>query len=95
MEFRRDYRVEAPIGRGGFSTVHLCQHKGSLKQYAVKIIEKRLIKEDWRIQNQILKEVEIHRELHHDNIVPLKEVYESESRVYLVMKVLVGGSLVN
>ena len=31
MEFRRDYRVEAPIGRGGFSTVHLCQQKGTLK----------------------------------------------------------------
>ena len=42
-----------------------------------------------------MKEVEIHRQLHHSNIVPLREVYESEERVYLVMKVLVGGSLVN
>ena len=41
----------------------------------------------------LINEVEILRNLNHENVVKLFEVYESENNLYLVMGIEQGGSL--
>ena len=73
--------------------MYSCVQKQNKKQYAVKVIDKRLIDKDWRNLHSIIKEVDILRDLSHPNIIPLYEVYESERHIYLVMKYVDGGQL--
>ena len=45
------------------------------------------------IQNEIQKEIEILRDLNHQYIIKLHEVYEDDNYVYLVMDYLQGSDL--
>jgi hypothetical protein len=90
-DIEQDYSIEEQIGSGGFSTVHIARRKSDGKRFAVKIIDTKLIKKDKRHCRVMNDEVDIHRRLRHVNIVPLKGVYESANRVYLVMKLVNAG----
>ena len=61
--------------------------------YAIKIIDKALGDSDSRILHSTLREINILRHVFHPNIVQLKEVYESQKHLYLVMQLVQGGTL--
>ncbi|XP_053576071.1 ribosomal protein S6 kinase alpha-5 [Bombina bombina] len=78
---------EAALGCGSFSICRKCQHRQTRKEYAVKIISKRM-------------EVNTQREVAalklcqgHPNIVNLHEVLHDQYHSYLVMELLSGGEL--
>ncbi|XP_007442631.1 ribosomal protein S6 kinase alpha-5 [Python bivittatus] len=78
---------EKPLGEGSFSICRKCLHKKSRREYAVKIISKRL-------------EVNTQREITalklcegHPNVVKLHEIYHDQLHTFLVMELLKGGEL--
>ncbi|XP_071444255.1 ribosomal protein S6 kinase alpha-2 isoform X2 [Hetaerina americana] len=82
-----EYELRGEIGRGSFSVVRLCVHRITKTEYAVKVIDKAK-------RGDCQEEVEILlRYGHHPNIATLRDVYEDERHMYLVMELLRGGEL--
>lgn len=86
--FQDDYQLGRELGRGTFSVCHLCEHRATRKQYAVKIISKA--ERDCREEVEILL-----RYGNHPNIVTLYGVHEDYTCIYLVMELLKGGELLD
>lgn len=86
--FQDDYQLGRELGRGTFSVCHLCEHRATRKQYAVKIISKA--ERDCREEVEILL-----RYGNHPNIVTLYSVHEDYNCIYLVMELLKGGELLD
>ena len=68
--------------------VKRCRHKVTGVEYAAKFIRKKRSRASRRgvLREDIEREVAILREIDHDNIVKLFEVYESKTEVILVME---------
>ncbi|XP_077283659.1 ribosomal protein S6 kinase alpha-5-like [Arctopsyche grandis] len=75
------------LGDGSFSVCRKCVHKVTRKQYAVKIISRKI---DCSQEVSLLKKSQ-----NHPNIVTLHEVYEDELYTYIVMELLSGGELLS
>lgn len=83
-----EYELKEDIGVGAYSICKRCVHKATRQEYAVKIVEKT--KRDCQEEVEILL-----RYGRHPNIVSLRDVYEDEKHVYLVMELLRGGELLD
>jgi len=64
--------------------------KADGEKFAVKIIEKSLIKEDIKL---LKREIEIMKQVEHKNILKLEEIFEDDARVYIVMELVNGSEL--
>jgi 5'-AMP-activated protein kinase catalytic alpha subunit len=80
------------LGRGCSSDVMLAEHCGEQKYYAVKVMQKKWIKEH-SMQVPVWKEVNIQSSLKHQNVVELKEVMSSEGHLFLVLERVQGQEL--
>lgn len=47
------------------------------------------------VKESLINEIEVMRDLQHENIMRLEEVHESQNSIYLVMELLEGGELFN
>lgn len=83
-----EYELQREIGRGSYAVCRLCVHRATRTEYAVKIIDKA--KRDCQEEVEILL-----RYGHHPNIVTLRDVYEDDRFVYLVMELMKGGELLD
>ncbi|RZF32667.1 hypothetical protein LSTR_LSTR004095 [Laodelphax striatellus] len=83
-----EYELREEIGRGSYSVCRLCLHRSTKMEYAVKVIDKS--KRDCQEEVDILL-----RYGHHSNIVTLRDVYEDDRHVYLVMELMRGGELLD
>ncbi|EFA78100.1 putative protein serine/threonine kinase [Heterostelium album PN500] len=89
-----NYTLLDKIGSGTFSDVHLCRHKETDKQYAIKIIDKSLVQMiASHTDLDISTEVNILSTLSHPHVIKLVEHFESEMNYYIVMEYLSGGEL--
>jgi len=82
------YNIGQKIGKGAFSTVYEAVERTSKQSVAVKAINKRYIK-----TKLLEREIAIMTKLHHSNILHCKEVFETESFIYLVLELVKGGEL--
>ncbi|KAF2070104.1 hypothetical protein CYY_008578 [Polysphondylium violaceum] len=82
------YDMGNQIGTGKFSVVKLATEKSTGKKVAIKIMKKSVVE-----QQSIIKEVEIMSEVKHQNVIGLKEVFETESEILLVLELVTGGEL--
>ena len=93
-----EYDIGRKLGAGNFAVVQgsvkLHAHSGDWKRVtvAIKVVKKPSRGEALRVQT-LRAEVEILRSINHPNIVRLFEVYESPSRIYIVMELFTGGEL--
>jgi len=85
-----DYDVKELIGSGNFSKVYLGVEKKTSEKFAIKMIDKKLV-ENTRLEN----EIQILKKVNHKNIISLKDIYETQSKLYLVMELVTGGELFN
>ncbi|KAK9829317.1 hypothetical protein WJX72_005171 [[Myrmecia] bisecta] len=82
------------LGKGSFGNVYeaTCRRTGQL--VAVKIVSKTIL-ENSGTRQRLVKEVQVHSQLQHPNVVTLREFFEDEERVYLVMDLCARGDLLS
>ncbi|KAF3325506.1 hypothetical protein FCM35_KLT10577 [Carex littledalei] len=87
------YQLGRELGRGEFGVTYLCTERETNDQYACKSISKKKLRTQVDIED-VRREVEIMRHLPtHPNIVTLKDTYEDDMAVHLVMELCEGGEL--
>lgn len=92
-DITKKYRLAKELGRGEFGVTHQCFDLLTGQVLACKTISKGKLKTEIDIQD-VRREVEIMRHLpEHPNIVRLKEAYEDDENVHLVMELCEGGEL--
>ena len=88
------YKFIKTIGEGTFGKVKLALHKLTEEQVAIKILEKKKIKNQ-KDYERIEKEIKYMKMLNHPNIVKIYEIIEDENNYYIVMEYVSGGELFN
>ncbi|KAJ6791710.1 calcium-dependent protein kinase 20-like isoform X1 [Iris pallida] len=87
------YELGRELGRGEFGVTYLCTDRATGELFACKSISKNKLRTAIDIED-VRREVEIMRNLpRHPNIVTLKDTYEDDSAVHLVMELCEGGEL--
>ncbi|PSC75327.1 alanine aminotransferase [Micractinium conductrix] len=93
------YRLGGTLGVGGFSKVKAAVERGSGKEYACKIMSlpsaASTSKEDQNLRAMILGELAAMSGLDHPGVVCMKEYFVHGGRVYMIMELLEGGSLLD
>ncbi|KAJ4896087.1 Calcium-dependent protein kinase 32 [Raphanus sativus] len=92
-EISQKYKLGRELGRGEFGVTYLCTDKETGEVFACKSILKKKLRTAVDIED-VRREVEIMRHMpEHPNVVTLKETYEDEHAVHLVMELCEGGEL--
>jgi serine/threonine protein kinase len=89
------YDVGALLGTGQFASVHLCIHKSTGKQWAIKIIDKKkfALSSSTDRPDALLGEVEILKQLDHPGCIKINETFETADTLYLILELVTGGEL--
>ncbi|KEH23660.1 calmodulin-domain kinase CDPK protein [Medicago truncatula] len=92
-EIETRYELGRELGRGEFGVTYLCTDKETREELACKSISKKKLRTAIDIED-VRREVEIMRHMpKHNNIVTLKDTYEDDNAVHLVMELCEGGEL--
>ncbi|XWS59136.1 hypothetical protein CRYUN_Cryun08bG0096300 [Craigia yunnanensis] len=92
-EIEQRYELGRELGRGEFGITYLCTDKVTGDTFACKSISKDKLRTAVDIED-VRREVEIMKHLPtHPNIVSLKNTYEDDNAVHLVMELCEGGEL--
>lgn len=92
-DIKKQYTLGQELGRGEFGITYLCTDKFNGEVLACKSISKHKLRTAVDIED-VRREVEIMRHLPpHPNIVSLKDTYEDDADVHLVMELCEGGEL--
>lgn len=86
------YELGSSLGTGTFSKVRVGTHTETKKQYAIKIMDKELVKEE-QAEEQIGREISLFKDLSHPFIVKMHEVIQTETHMYIVLDLVSGGDL--
>ncbi|GJN11326.1 hypothetical protein PR202_ga29507 [Eleusine coracana subsp. coracana] len=87
------YELGGELGRGEFGVTYLCTDRATGEALACKSISKKKLRTPVDIED-VRREVEIMRHLpKHPNIVTLRDTYEDNNAVHLVMELCEGGEL--
>ena len=87
------YELGRELGRGEFGITYLCTDRETAETFACKSISKKKLRTSVDIED-VRREVEIMKHLpKHPNIVTLKDTYEDDDAVHIVMELCEGGEL--
>ncbi|XP_075901673.1 calcium/calmodulin-dependent protein kinase type IV [Nelusetta ayraudi] len=81
------YTLSSELGRGATSIVYRCEEKQSQKPFALKVLKKTIDKKIVRTEIGVLLR------LSHPNIIQLKEIFETDTDIALVLELVTGGEL--
>ena len=82
-------KTEMTAGTGTFATVKAAVEIGSGERVAIKVIDKSKHWSDERTREQLMREINILRNIRHPNITAIKDVVESELYLFLVLELYV------
>lgn len=89
--FAELYKMGKQLGEGAFSVVKDGVHKQSHESFAIKIVTKsKLTRED---EDALKDEIAVLRELQHQHIIRLYDVFDEPQYYYLVTEKMSGGEL--
>jgi 5'-AMP-activated protein kinase catalytic alpha subunit len=91
LESLKQYLLKEDIGEGNFGKMKLAVYKPTGEEYAIKILNKEIIKQ--KMKNVDFKENEIITKFHHINIVNVFELIEDKENFYIVMEYCQKGEL--
>ena len=91
-EHIREYIIEGLLGRGGMGSVFLATHVHLKKKAALKVLLEQF-SEDASIKSRFVNEASLLHDLQHKNIVQLREFFEENGRLVLVMEYVDGRPL--
>ena len=90
--FQSEYNILQQIGAGRFSKVYRCAKKTEGKdQYAVKVMIKDSM--DDKELELLRTEIAVMKLMSHPNIISLEDIYESKTKIHIVMELVHGGEL--
>ncbi|KAJ1459989.1 kinase-like domain-containing protein [Pelagophyceae sp. CCMP2097] len=91
-----DYDVRDELGAGAMGKVYRATERKTGEHYAVKVmaIKSFAMNADFEFE-ELLNEARMLRNLAHDNIVSVKDVYSTESAFSIVMQLVDGGDLLD
>jgi ribosomal protein S27AE len=90
-----DFDLLKVVGQGGFGKVFLCRkltHPNKGEAFAMKVLKKQHVLSSGLV-NTTMAERRILTEISHPFVVKLHYAFQSETKLYLVMDYLSGGSL--
>ena len=88
----RQYAIIDVLAKGGMGVVWRAQDTDADEVVAIKAVANDLIVDpEFRIRMQ--DEARRHQRLHHPNIVPVPDVFETAGETCIVMKLIAGLSL--
>eukprot|EP01117_Protostelium_nocturnum_P020914 TRINITY_DN972_c0_g1_i1.p1 TRINITY_DN972_c0_g1~~TRINITY_DN972_c0_g1_i1.p1 ORF type:complete len:302 (-),score=101.29 TRINITY_DN972_c0_g1_i1:101-1006(-) len=82
------YEMGEIIGRGSFSVVRKARNKSTKKFYAIKIIQKKMVRTE-----VLEREISIMQKLDHPHVLSMNEVFEEERTISIVLDLITGGEL--
>lgn len=92
-DINANYDLGRELGRGEFGITYLCTDISTGEKFACKSIAKKKLRTAVDIED-VRREVEIMKHLpKHPHIVSLKDTYEDEDAVHIVMELCEGGEL--
>ncbi|KAF2456711.1 cell-cycle checkpoint serine-threonine kinase [Lineolata rhizophorae] len=93
--FRQQYSIGEQLGKGHFATVHLCVEKSSGMRYAVKKFEKRHGPSERSRFDGLQQEIGVLMSVSHPALLCLKDTFDEDDGVYLVLELAPEGELFN
>ena len=87
----KNYELNKTIGEGNFAKVKLSTFKPTNEQFAIKIINKKKLKE--KMKHSTFREPEIIYKLKHQNIITVYQILEDLNNYYLIMEYCKKGEL--
>lgn len=80
------------LGSGAYGEVKLVREKSTSKLYAMKVINKKSLEQEAGLE-VIMREITVHKELNHPNIIKLYDNFEDAEMIYLMLEYAESGSL--
>jgi len=85
-----NYDIKEKLGSGTFAVVKLCIDKSTGEKWAIKILDKT--SKDANLE-MMSREVEIMEQIQHKNIIYMREMFDTPTKMYLIMELVTGGEL--
>ncbi|KAH7320309.1 kinase-like domain-containing protein [Stachybotrys elegans] len=89
----RDFSFGRVLGEGSYSTVYLATDRQTLKEYAIKVLEKRHIIKEKKIKYVNIEKNTLNRLTEHPGIVRLYYTFQDDACLYYVLDLCNGGEL--
>ncbi|KKK17475.1 hypothetical protein ARAM_005160 [Aspergillus rambellii] len=89
----RDFSFGHTLGEGSYSTVVLGTDRQTLKEYAIKILDKRHIIKEKKVKYVNIEKDTLNRLTDHPGIVRLYYTFQDERSLYFVLDLCKGGEL--
>jgi len=83
---KKGYQTGSALGTGGFARVFQVTENASRSTFANKVIDKGMFKEKRSAKEKVEREIRIHRELNHKNVVKFFNYFEDKSFVHLLLE---------
>lgn len=93
--FRQQYRILQQLGKGHFATVYLCVERATGTQYAVKRFERRHGDGEKSRTEGLQQEIGVLKSVSHPNMLCLRDTFDEDDGVYLVLELAPEGELFN
>ncbi|XP_076907409.1 CBL-interacting serine/threonine-protein kinase 25-like [Bidens hawaiensis] len=86
------YEMGRMLGQGTFAKVYYAKDIVTSESVAVKVIKKDQVRKEG-LMDQITREISVMRLVRHPNVVELKEVMATKTKIFFVMEYVTGGEL--
>ncbi|XP_057957574.1 CBL-interacting serine/threonine-protein kinase 25-like [Malania oleifera] len=86
------YEMGRLLGKGTFAKVYYGKNTATGESVAIKVINKDQVRKEGMME-QIKREISVMRLVRHPNVVELKEVMATKTKIFFVMEYVRGGEL--
>lgn len=87
------YKIVNKIGQGGMSIVYLAMNEKANKPWAVKEVRKEGVQDYEVVEQGLVKEIEILKQLNHPHLPSIIDVIDTEDSFIIIMDYIEGNSL--
>lgn len=89
----KDFNFGRTLGEGSYSTVLAATDRQTLKEYAIKVLDKRHIIKEKKVKYVNIERDTLNRLTEHPGVVRLYYTFQDERSLYFVLDLATGGEL--
>ncbi|KAI7554072.1 Pkinase-domain-containing protein [Hortaea werneckii] len=89
----KDFNFGRTLGEGSYSTVLAATDRQTLKEYAIKVLDKRHIIKEKKVKYVNIERDTLNRLTEHPGVVRLYYTFQDERSLYFVLDLCAGGEL--